>query len=233
MKKILAILLAVVFILAFASCTKKQEESTSTPDESKQTSTDTATSTDNNQSNVGIPNIDLSAILAGNGTTDTVWGKQDEATKQQMIAEGKKEGVDISFGADGSMTVVDPESGSTVIQNPDGTWAVKDENGTVGQLGGKWPENEFTKLLPKPPFAILTTANNGDEFSAVFQNASIDDMKEYAKQVASAGFSVNANTEDYSAQGMDVFSYSAVNADGYSISVSYSMGVSAIVMTKP
>ncbi len=243
MKKITALILAVLMIFALASCSKKDTESTSTPDESKQASTDNgeaskasevSTEVGTESTDIGtVPSIDFGSIMSGNSATDTVWGKTDEATKQQIIAAGKAEGVDVSFGADGSMTVVDPESDTTMLQSPDGTWSVVDEGGDVIQVGGNWPDNEFTKLLPKPTLEIVTTANNGDEFSVVFQNGTMDDMKEYAAQAATAGFNVNANTEDYSAQGMDIFSYSAVNADGYSISVSYSMGVSAVIVTKP
>ena len=43
-------------------------------------------------STVNPEDIDFAAIMAGNGATDVVWGKQDEATKQAkhlaMYAEG-------------------------------------------------------------------------------------------------------------------------------------------------
>ena len=86
-----------------------------------------------NSSNVG--NIDIGSIMSGNGSTDTIYGQLDEASKQQIISDLAKEGYEASFGADGSMTIVDPD-GTTVVQKPDGTWVVKDADGGEGQLGG-------------------------------------------------------------------------------------------------
>ena len=57
----------------------------------------------NNSSNVG--NIDIGSIMSGNGSTDTIYGQLDEASKQQIISDLAKDGYEASFGADGSMTI--------------------------------------------------------------------------------------------------------------------------------
>ncbi len=187
-----------------------------------------------NTGNTGsVSDLDFGSILAGNGATDTVWGKQDEATKQQIIDEGKKDGVDISFGADGSMTVVDPENGTTVTQNPDGTWTVKGDDGTTGQYGGNWPENEFTRLLPKPEMELLVAATNEQEFTVGFNNATIDQVKAYAEAVKAKGFTVDAQTSDQTVGNLIIYSYTAKNTDGYIVTVSYAMGTSAVLLEKP
>ena len=59
--------------------------------------------------------------MSGNGSTDTIYGQLDEASKQQIISDLAKDGYEASFGADGSMTIVDPD-GTTMVQKPDGTW---------------------------------------------------------------------------------------------------------------
>lgn len=210
MKKLFAILLALMLALSLAACGEKEKDpSTAASD------------------------IDFAAIMGGNGAAETVWGKQDETTKQQIIAEGKKDGYDISFSADGSMTVVDPESGETVIQNPDGTWSVKGEDGTVGQFGGNWPENEFTKLLPRPDMELLAASTNEHEFTVGFSNATIGQVKAYVEKVKAKGFTVDAATNDESVMGMTVYSYTARNADGYTVTVTYAMGTSAVLLEKP
>ncbi len=216
MKRLLALLLALMMVFALVAC----DEGGNTDDPK-----------DENASTV--PNIDIGSIMNGNGTTDTVWGKQDEATKQQIIAEGKKDGVDISFGADGSMTVVDPESGDTVIQNPDGTWTIKNDDGTIGQYGGEWPENEFTKLLPKPDFSLVGASSNDDEFAVLFQNVTVEQIRDYAEKVKAKGFTAEAELTDQEAMGMVIYSYQAKNADGYSVSVTFTGGAGGLVVQKP
>lgn len=55
--------------------------------------------------------------MSGNGSTDTIYGQLDEASKQQIISDLAKEGYEASFGADGSMTIVDPD-GKPLYRNP-------------------------------------------------------------------------------------------------------------------
>ena len=89
--------------------------------------------------------IGFSSISDMQSATDVVWGKQDDISRQEIIDAAKAEGMEVTFGDDGSMTIVDAD-GSVFVQNPDGSWTEKDEDGSVSQLGGSWPSNEFTKL---------------------------------------------------------------------------------------
>ena len=119
--------------------------------------------------------------------------------------------MDVEFGADGSTTFKDKD-GSEVVQKADGTWTVKDPDGGEGQLGGSWPDNEFTKLVPKPDFALGAAAGDSQEFSVVFMNATIEQMRGYTDKVKAAGFTVGAEVEDQELMGMVVYTYSASNA---------------------
>ena len=204
MKKILLLLLSVVLVFSLVAC--RNEEN---PDPSGSENPGVSQSGENNEdqggenSTVNPEDIDFAAIMAGNGATDVVWGKQDEATKQAIIADAKKDGVDVSFGTDGSMTVVDTD-GTTMVQKPDGTWVVKDADGGEGQIGGDWPDNEFTKLVPKPDFELYAASGDDTFFTVAFTNATIEGIRAYAEKLKAAGFTVDPEVMDNEMMGMTV-----------------------------
>ena len=230
MKKLIALLLALVMVFALAAC-----DSGDAPNNDDPLNRDPGTSqTDDNggENNAVNPeDIDFAAIMAGNGATDVVWGKQDEATKQAIIADAKKDGVDVSFGTDGSMTVVDTD-GTTMVQKPDGTWTIKDAEGNEGQVGGDWPDNEFTKLVPKPDFELFGANTETDSFSAAFTSATIEQIRDYAAKVKAAGFNINEEVEDQEVMGMVIYSFTAENADGYTVEITSANGTSSITISK-
>jgi hypothetical protein len=171
---------------------------------------------------------DVGSLIGGTGKLSDY----DAATRQQMIDEAKAEGGDLEFKSDGSVVYTDPD-GSKVIQNADGTWTWEDENGGQGQMGGNWPDNEFTKLLPKPDFA-LTAANTSDtEFSVAFTGVTVEQVKAYAEQVKSKGFTVNPNEQDQDIMGIVVYTYNAKNADGYTVEVTFAAGTTGMTLRKP
>ena len=226
MKKILLLLLSVVLVFSLVACGNNE---TSSGNEGSGTSqTDDKGGEDNA---VNPEDIDFAAIMAGNGATEVIWGKQDEATKQAIIADAKKDGVDVSFGTDGSMTVVDTD-GTTMVQKPDGTWVVKDADGGEGQIGGDWPDNEFTKLIPKPDFELFAANTETDIFSVAFMSATIEQIKDYAAKVKAAGFNINEEVEDQEVMGMVIYSFTAENADGYTVEITSANGTSALTISK-
>ena len=230
MKKLIALLLALVMVFALAAC-----DSGDAPNNDDPLNRDPGTSqTDDNggENNAVNPeDIDFAAIMAGNGATDVVWGKQDEATKQAIIADAKKDGVDVSFGADGSMTVVDTD-GTTMVQKPDGTWTIKDAEGNEGQVGGDWPDNEFTNLVPKPDFELFAANTETGSFSVAFTSATIEQIRDYAANVKAAGFNINEEVEDQEVMGMVIYSFTAENADGYTVEITSANGTSALTISK-
>ena len=232
MKKILLLLLSVVLVFSLVACGNEE-----TPDPSGSENPGVSQSGENNEdqggenSTVNPEDIDFAAIMTGNGATDVVWGKQDEATKQAIIADAKKDGVDVSFGTDGSMTVVDTD-GTTMVQKPDGTWVIKDEDGGEGQLGGDWPDNEFTKLIPTPDFELFAANTETDSFSVAFMSATIEQIKDYAAKVKAAGFNINEEVEDQEIMGMVIYSFTAENADGYTVEITSANGTSALTISK-
>ena len=235
--KLLALLLALTLVFTLAACgnSNNNDPSGSQQGTNAPLNREDDTSSTENQggenSTINPEDIDFASIMAGNGATDVVWGKQDEATKQAIIADAKKDGVDVSFGTDGSMTVVDTD-GTTMVQKPDGTWTIKDAEGNDGQVGGDWPDNEFTKLVPKPEFEFLAANTDANSFSVVFTSATIEQIKDYATKLKAAGFNINEEVEDQEMMGMVIYSFTAENADGYTVSLTFASDNSGLEISK-
>ncbi len=175
--------------------------------------------------------IDINDILSGNLAENIIYGEMDAASKQQMIADAQEMGVEISFGADGSTTVREPD-GTMLVQHPDGSWTVTDPQGGVTEVVSGWPDNEFTAVVPKPDIPITTTAVEGNAFFAVLAPEGIDDVRVYANALKEAGFTVNEQVEDTEMSGIVIYSFSASNASGYHVEFSYAMGVCSLNISK-
>ena len=121
---------------------------------------------------------------------------------------------------------------SSIVAGNDGTWTMQGEDGQTTQLGGDWPDNEFTRLVPKPGFKLAGASTSDDEFSAAFQSVNVDQVKAYAEQVKASGFTVDAEEEDQNVYGVVVYTYSAYNADGYRVEVTFASGTAGITINK-
>jgi hypothetical protein len=200
--------LACMFLLlvVVTGCGSKKEESAS-----------------NNESNV--PNIEES--IGGNHHLN----EYDQATREALIRAAREEGGDMEFRPDGSVIITDSE-GNMSIQNPDGTWTYKTTDGEQSQYGGNWPDNEFTKLVPKPDLAVLATNTTEDEFGVVFSEATLAQVKAYTEEVKKEGFTVEPETNEQIISGVQIYSYTAKNEDGYELEISYSAGAATFKIYK-
>lgn len=235
MKQMITLLLSALLALSLAACGGGNDKTSNDPlmrdDGTTQEQHGQPPDAANTPGNTA-PDIDFGAVMDGKGAADTVWGKQDESTKQAIIADAKKDGLDVSFGTDGSMTVKDPGNGETFVQNPDGTWTYQDEKGEEAQIGGNWPDNEFTKLLPKPDFELTATSGDDSIFTATFTGATIEQIRDYTEKVKSAGFTVDPEEMDTETMGMAMFSYSASNGKGYTAMVNFANETSYVSVGK-
>ena len=223
MKKILAFLLILIMVFSLAACGNKDDN----PSGDGENNPDNSHNGEDNN-NGGNPD----SLLAGIGSSTVIYGQMDEASKQQLVMEGKAEGIDISFGADGSTTFVDNEDGTVVVQKSDGSWVVKDADGGEGQIGGNWPDNEYTRLLPAPGFELYARYVEGESFVATFTSVTVEQIKAYVEQVKAAGFNVNETVEDQEIAGMVIYSFTAENANGYTVEIGYVNGTSSLTISK-
>ena len=225
---ILALIVSITLLISLVSCSNKP--SGNVDDDAPLVRDDSTGSTSDLENNAGnVP--DFSAIMAGKGATDTVWGKQDAATRQSIVDSAKEGGYDVSFGADGSMTITDTD-GTVIVQQPDGTWVMKDADGSSAQFGGEWPENEFTKLVPKPNFDVMGASSDDGSFTVAFSGVEIEQVKAYADKVKAKGFTIDATEESQNVYGVSIYTYTAYNSDGYCVEITFANGTSGITISK-
>ena len=237
MKKLLALCIALMMVLSLAAC---GDNNTTDPDKDNPGVSQSGENNDGGENNNGTQggtqggaaSGDVGSMISGIGSSTALYSDMDAASKQAFIAEGARQGLDISFGADGSTTIVDTTDGTTLIQKPDGNWVFSDGQGGEGQIGGNWPDNEYTKLVPKPSFELYAAVIEGETFSVMFTNATIEQIKAYAEQVKAAGFNINEEVEDQEAMGMVIYSFTAENADGYTVEITSANGTSSITISK-
>ena len=170
---------------------------------------------------------DLSEGLFGGMDFDELPSELQEQVRDEM----EKEGVDIKTNSDGSTTYVS-EDGSEVTQNEDGTWVITNEDGSTGQLGGDWPENEYTKQVPKPPFGLTAAGTDEYGFSVAFIGVETDDLRDYVEKLKDKGFTKDVESEDTEMFGIVMFTYAASNSKGYRVEVTSAMGVCGMTITK-
>jgi len=226
MKKTLLTILALALAFSLAACgggkTDSPTASTSPP-----ATGGSAPSTKPTESAVTAP--DLNSVIGGS----TKLSDADPASQQAMIDEARRQGGDMEFRSDGSVVFTDPD-GNVVVQNPDGSWSYQDEDGgsVSMQMGGNWPDNEFTQMLPKPDFTITSAVDADGVFNVMFSGVTIEQLKDYTEKVKAAGFSFDEETEDMEVQGTVVYTYTAKNADDCEVTVFFTSGASGITLSK-
>ena len=232
MKRFLILILSLLLVFSLVACNSNENPDPSGSNNNDDPlNRDPGTSQTDNQGGTSTPaDIDFNSILSGNGSTNVVWGKQDEATKQAIIDDAAKDGLTVTFGTDGSMTITDTD-GSVITQNPDGTWKYEDASGGEVEFGDDWPENEYTKKLPKPDFEISYTSVDDAGFTVVSESATVDELRAYVEKLKKAGFNVDPQVQDMEVYGIVVYTYWANNADGDRVEVAYASGNSMITMS--
>lgn len=97
----------------------------------------------------------------------------------------------------------------------------------IGQMfNATWPENEFTKQVPKPNFEIALGIPDESSYTAAFSNATVETLKDYVKDLRRAGFTQNEDTQEYFG-----YSFSADNGK-YRVEVLYTGIMNAITITR-
>ena len=96
----------------------------------------------------------------------------------------------------------------------------------------EWPDNEFTKQVPEPPFSLLTASEDDGTFTAAFRNVTDGQIRDYVEKVKAAGFTEDPELQDETVMGIAIYSYTASNAAGYTVTVALSSGMGSISISK-
>ncbi len=220
-----------MLVFSLTACGGNKEQETNKPSTQTTNGDSPLNRPDSSTSSSTVETPDFSGLLAGNGDSSRVWGLEDPAIRQQVIDEARKQGIDVSFGSNGSMTATYPD-GAVIVQNPDGSWTYKDESGHSSQYGGQWPENKFTKLVPKPDFTLMGASEDEASFTVAFTSVTVSQIKSYVEKLKNAGFNNNIEENEQEVYGIHIYEFSADNGRGYSVEVSYANGTSGITINE-
>ena len=235
MKKIVFITLAILLAAVLAACGLLPDVTggDNDPPLTRKDGTDVTVSVNGGKSlNMPDPSgLDFDAIF-GYAGIGTVWGEQSEEIKQQLIEAARENGFDVTFDENGC-AILTAADGTQMKQNESGAWLPVSGTGDIPHFGGDWPDNEFTRKVPNPGFSILVANAEDDEFTAVFNNVTAAQIRAYVEKVKAAGFTVDAELEDQVVMDMEIYSYTASDRDGWTVSVSFASGNGSLSISKP
>ncbi|MBO4229656.1 MAG: hypothetical protein J5938_04835 [Clostridia bacterium] len=175
--------------------------------------------------------FDLSSLLDGEPAEEIRSALSGSGLSDKVLEALKKVGIEVTFGEDGTATLQDG-FGHKVIANEDGTFTFLSREGDSRQFGGDWPENEFTRLIPKPDGSPAFAAEKDDSFSIVISGVSADQVRSYIEEVKGSGFTEDAALEDRDVLGMTLISFRALNGNGYKVSISFGAGLLSLSVRK-
>ena len=107
-----------------------------------------------------------------------------------------------------------------------------DDSGDTPSLLDRWPDNEITRQAPVPPFEGAIITEDEDSVTMYATNATDAAVRSYVEAAKAKGFTVDANENDQEIAGYRIYSYTAENADGYQLNVSFVGGAATIVISK-
>ncbi len=166
--------------------------------------------------------VDEVQVLGGademlSGVTDVIYANLSDAEKEEFVKEAKAEGLDVIFNDDGTTTIVYSD-GSRATQQADGTFVVESE-GFEGQIGGEWPSNDMTELIPKPEKGQLLTSEIIDgTFTAMLGDCTVNDAVDYAAKLIEKGFDDNVESDESMLE-TGVFTFRGENDDKNAVAV--------------
>lgn len=107
-----------------------------------------------------------------------------------------------------------------------------DDPGDTPELLDKWPDNEITRQAPVPPFAGSVITADEDSVTLYATGAAEADVRSYVAAAKAKGFTIDANETDQEVAGYRIYSYTAENAAGYQINVSFVGGAATVVISR-
>ncbi len=226
MKRIISLLIILIMVLTLAACGESGQTSDTLGRRDDTTAAQTAGETDEGGAHgVVVKNLTFQALLMYAETGNKEYFDPhvlNDAEKAQLKASVEAEGGKCDFDADG--TIVITGSGSTRLAiHPDGSVEGTDDEGKPFGFSKvtDWPTSELGKAVPQADMKIKMQTDDGEALMIVFEKASLEQVKEYAKKLLDAGY-----TEDKSEVDIEsMYSFSGKNKDGVIVSVSYMAGV--------
>ena len=187
MKKLLLTMLALALMLSLCACNLSSVGSGLTDLIGSYIEDDLPLSREDDPAGSGEGNgdVNVSSILEGLGL-DSILSSVGGSDALNGLTDGdlQDSGLGAYLDEDGGLVIPDSD-GNQIHQNEDGSWSVSKEEGAA-QYGGEWPDNEFTRLVPKPSFKLVGATSDSDSFQVAFSGVTADQVRAYAEELKSA-----------------------------------------------
>ncbi|MCL1896029.1 MAG: hypothetical protein FWG03_05725 [Clostridiales bacterium] len=93
---------------------------------------------------------------------------------------------------------------------------------------GEWPDNEFTRQVPKPPFPFAFGGFQDGDFCASFEDVPYADALAYGEQIQAAGFDIDLTV--YDQEEGERYSFGAENGAGYGVDFVWKSGMEIMLI---
>ena len=117
----------------------------------------------------------------------------------------------------------DPEAG----EDPD-SQGTNDDPAILNE----WPDNEITRQVPKPPFEDPMIVADDDSVTVMRTGSTEEEAKAYAKQLKDAGFNKDVNESTNGIAGFSIYTFTAENQNGLSVSLTFASGTTTVSFNK-
>ena len=111
--------------------------------------------------------------------------------------------------------------------NPD-----NQETGDNPSILNEWPDNDITKQVPKPPFANPMIVADDDSITVMQISSNLEEAKSYAKQLKNSGFDIDVSENTNEVAGYSIYTFTAVNHKGLSVSLTFASGTTTVNFSK-
>ncbi len=99
-------------------------------------------------------------------------------------------------------------------------------------LLNEWPDNEITRQVPVPAFASPTIVADNDSIVVMSSSSTFSEAKTYANQLKTAGFTKDIYEDTNSVAGYDIYTFTAENQNGLSVSLTFAAGTVTVSISK-
>ena len=108
-----------------------------------------------------------------------------------------------------------------------------DPSGADMQAGGDWPDNEYTRRIPRPDFHVNSVTQAENAFNISFGETEVAQLRAYVRKLRAAGFTIDPRIEDQTSLGIVAYSYTAKDAAGYEVNIYSAGGTRGLTLKKP
>ncbi|MCL2590952.1 MAG: hypothetical protein FWD67_08785 [Betaproteobacteria bacterium] len=157
----------------------------------------------------GTANGEVSDIALENGCKKTEVHRDNDEFRSRTT----------TTNSDGS---VNPQGEDTRMVLNREQWRIDKKDGSYGQFGGDWPDDEYTRRIPRPDMSVMFASINkkDNSFTAMFKKGASPDsdiarMKTYVERLKERGFTIDARPYENSRYG--IYAYRAKDGTGYSV----------------